>query len=236
MKQEEKWVEEYLKYRGFEDIVFEPDGNVSPDFLANGRIAIEVRRLNQHYKGESGKPEGLEQLAVPLRKRLEALLKTLGPPVKGVSWWVSYRIKRPQLTKNWEAAVREKLKAFQSETVEVEERVIKIDRNFRLTLTRADNPGRLAFIMAANTDSDAGGWAIPELEKNLRLCIAEKTGKVEAYRNKYPEWWLIFVDFVMGGTQEPAQVKHDWDKVIMIHPSNYAGRMKSNPWFRFVKT
>jgi len=42
MKQEEKWVEEYLTHRGFRDIVYEPDGNVPPDFLVNGKIANEV--------------------------------------------------------------------------------------------------------------------------------------------------------------------------------------------------
>ena len=88
---------------------------------------------------------------------------------------------------------------------------------------RASKPGKLAFILAGNTDSNAGGWVIPELEKNLTLCIAEKTRKIAPYRSKYPEWWLIFVDFVMGGMQEPVQIKHNWDKVIMMHPSNYAG-------------
>ena len=53
MKQEEKWVEEYLTHRGFRDIVYEPDGNVPPDFLIDGKIAIEVRRLNQHHEDKS---------------------------------------------------------------------------------------------------------------------------------------------------------------------------------------
>jgi len=223
MKQEEKWVEEYLRHQGFKDIVFEPDGNVPPDFLVNGTIAIEVRRLNQHYDDKSGKPEGLEQLAMPLRGRLETLLKTLGPPANGVSWGVSYRIKRPQLTKTWEPAVRQKLQAFQSATVAAEEGVIEIDKHFRLRLMRTSKPGRLAFILMGNTDSDAGGWVVPELEKNLTLCVAEKTRKIAPYRSKYQEWWLIFVDFVMGGIHEPIQMKHNWDKVIMMHPSNYPG-------------
>jgi hypothetical protein len=214
---------EYLTYLGVKDIVFEPDGNVSPDFVVNGKIAIEVRRLNQHYSDKSGKPEGLEQLAMPLRQRLETLLRMLGPPTNNLSWWVSYRFKRPQLTRNWEVAVREKLQAFQSATLKADEGVIEIDRNFRLRLMRASKPGKLAFILAGNTDSNAGGWVIPELEKNLTLCIAEKTRKIAPYRSKYPEWWLIFVDFVMGGMQEPVQIKHNWDKVIMMHPSNYAG-------------
>ena len=130
---------EYLTYLGVKDIVFEPDGNVSPDFVVNGKIAIEVRRLNQHYSDKSGKPEGLEQLAMPLRQRLETLLRMLGPPTNNLSWWVSYRFKRPQLTRNWEVAVREKLQAFQSATLKADEGVIEIDRNFRLSRTFSDN-------------------------------------------------------------------------------------------------
>ena len=222
MKREEKWVEEYLTHQGFKDIVYEPDGNVPPDFLVNGKIAIEVRRLNQHHIDKSGKPEPLEQLAVPLRERLETLLTALGPPVNGVSWGVSYRFKRPQLTRDWEPVVREKLQAFQCEAVPADECVIEIDRNFRLRLIRTSKPGGLAFMLMGNTDSNAGGWVIPELENNLALCIAEKTRKIAAYRSRYPQWWLIFIDFVMGGIEEPVRIKHDWDKVIMVHPGNYA--------------
>jgi hypothetical protein len=231
MKPEERWAQEYLEHRGFEDVVFEPDGNVTPDFRVNGNIAIEVRRLNQEHQAESGEPEGLEQLARPLDERLRALLETLGPPVNGVSWCVSYTFKRPQLTKTWQAVVREKLRPFQGGAVEVDDGVVNIDRNFRLSLKRASEPGRLAFFMGGHVDSNAGGWIISELQANLTRCIREKTLKIEAcppgsassYRSKYPEWWLIFIDFINGGTQEPVQIKHDWDKVLVMHPSNFAG-------------
>jgi hypothetical protein len=231
MKQEERWAQEYLEHRGFKDVVFEPDGNVPPDFLVNGNIAIEVRRLNQHHEAESGEPEGLEQLAAPLDKRLKALLETLGPPENDVSWYVSYTFKRPQLTKKWQAVVLEKLRPFQSGAVDAGDRVVRIDRNFRLSLKRASEPGRLAFFMGGHIDSNAGGWVVPELKANLTRCIREKTLKIEAYppgsansyRSRYPEWWLIFVDFINGGTQEPVRVKHNWDKVLVMHPSNYAG-------------
>ena len=162
MKPEESWAQEYLEHRGFKDIVLEPDRNVPPDFLVNGNIAIEVRRLNQHHEAESGKREGLEQLAEPLDKKLKTLLESLGPPSNGVSWWVTYTFKRPQLTKKWPAVVRQKLQPFQSVAVKAEDRVIKIDRNFRLRLTRKSEPGRLAFIMGGHVDSNAGGWVISE--------------------------------------------------------------------------
>jgi len=46
--------------------VYEPDGNTPPDFLVNGTIAVEVRRLNQNEIIESGH-RGLEVTTFPLR-------------------------------------------------------------------------------------------------------------------------------------------------------------------------
>jgi hypothetical protein len=225
MKEEEKWAKEYLLYRGFEEntIVFEPHCSRTPDFLVDGRIAIEVRRLNQHVKTASGKREPLEELAKPLRDRLKRLLTSMGPPTNGVSWYVASWLRRPQLTKNWEAVVRKKLQPFQSATVESEGEDIEIDRNFCLMLKRAREPKSLGFILAAHADRDANGWAIPKLEKNITLCINEKTKKIAPYRTEYPEWWLVLIDFVLPGMQEQIQVKHDWDKVLVVPPSNYPG-------------
>jgi hypothetical protein len=41
MNDSEKLVFEYLKSRGFDKVVYEPDGKVPPDFLIDGRIAVE---------------------------------------------------------------------------------------------------------------------------------------------------------------------------------------------------
>ena len=46
-------------------VVYEPDGNVPPDFAIDGSIAVEVRRLNQNYEEPDG-AEGLEELRIPL--------------------------------------------------------------------------------------------------------------------------------------------------------------------------
>lgn len=46
MKPEEKIANKYLEQQGLGSPVFEPDGNISPDFTLSRQIAIEVRRLN----------------------------------------------------------------------------------------------------------------------------------------------------------------------------------------------
>jgi hypothetical protein len=59
MDQSEKVAYQYLSSCGFRDIVYEPDGNIPPDFLVNDSVAVEVRRLNQNEQTPAG-PRGLE--------------------------------------------------------------------------------------------------------------------------------------------------------------------------------
>ena len=77
--------------------------------------------------------------------------------------------------------------------------------------------------MGQKDDKDTGGWAVPEFEQSLNLCISEKEVKIAPYRDEYPEWWLILVDFMMVGQKKPVRVTHGFDKLIVIHPSNYEG-------------
>ncbi|MEZ4719401.1 MAG: hypothetical protein R2851_25450 [Caldilineaceae bacterium] len=51
---ERKAYEDTFAAQGFENVVYEPDGNIPPDFLVDERIAIEVRRLNQNFVDPEG--------------------------------------------------------------------------------------------------------------------------------------------------------------------------------------
>lgn len=72
MDASEAVVEKLLKHMGFESVVYEPDGNTPPDFLADGRVAVEVRRLNQNHDSGDGK-RGLEETSIPLWNKVEKL-------------------------------------------------------------------------------------------------------------------------------------------------------------------
>ena len=43
---------QYLKTLQHSSLQYEPLGNVTPDFVLDGKIAIEVRRLNKNYKND----------------------------------------------------------------------------------------------------------------------------------------------------------------------------------------
>lgn len=64
MKKDEIKAKIFLESIGFpvDDIIYEPDGNIPPDFLVKPSLAIEVRRLNKHIQLEfNERPEPLEK-------------------------------------------------------------------------------------------------------------------------------------------------------------------------------
>ena len=65
MDDSEARIAAYLAHRGFTDVVYEPDGNVPPDFLVDGRIAVEVRRLNLNAVTGT-EYQGLEEASILL--------------------------------------------------------------------------------------------------------------------------------------------------------------------------
>jgi hypothetical protein len=94
MNNDEQIVERYLNSLGMGEVVHEPDGKVPPDFLVDGRIAVEVRRLNQHYEAD-GKLRGLEQDSISLRQSLENLLSEFEASNISSSWFVCFSFRRP---------------------------------------------------------------------------------------------------------------------------------------------
>jgi len=56
---------QYLQTLNYEKLEYEPLGNVTPDFLLDNKIAIEVRRLNKNYISNE-KLVHLEDIEVPI--------------------------------------------------------------------------------------------------------------------------------------------------------------------------
>src|SRR5712692_1006971 len=94
MNDSERSVYQYLKSQGLGPVVYEPDGKVPPDFLVDGRIAVEVRRLNEGEQTSAGH-RGLEEVWKPLNALVRKALDAMGPPVDGKTWFVSYTYRRP---------------------------------------------------------------------------------------------------------------------------------------------
>ncbi len=231
MDDSENLVEAYLKSIGFTDVLYEPDGNVPPDFLAEGRVAVEVRRLNQNYDDGTGKgPRGLEEAAIPLWRRFRDYLTGLGPaPASGQSWYVFYRFSRP--TPAWKDLKRQLdallLPFMASATPQPFETRLKVGGEFWIKLFRSPVPKPTFFRPAGHSDEQSGGWLIGEIDTNLKHCIAEKTAKIASYRAKYPEWWLVLPDHIGYGLDDFEQELFfdqvnvqpgGFDKIILLDP------------------
>jgi len=212
---------EFLKSRGFNDAVYEPDGNTPPDF-ACGRVAFEVRRLNQH--DESG--SGLEVSGVPLVMRFRRLLRSLGPPLS-TSWFVTFQYRRPiEQWRTLSTKIRTALLNFRENNAEGVIR-IPVSDSFSLAVCRASQPLHSRFIHGGHTDHNSGGWIASELIRNLAIVLPEKSKKIRPFRSKYSEWWLVLIDHIGYAHLEAHELEAvrdnvvhppEWEKIVLVDP------------------
>lgn len=225
MDETEALVAKFLAHRGFTDVSYEPDGNVPPDFVVGGRIAVEVRRLNQSYDFGAGL-KGLEEDAIPLWTKMETLVASLGPQDSGESWYVYFDFARPiQEWKILKQNVRSALVAF-AEQPKRSPTTVDLRDGFKLKIFRAGSPRATFFRMGGCGDDDSGGMVLMEMARNIQHCVNTKTQKITKVRHKYLEWWLALVDHVGHGIddfdiaqfREHVRIAHDWNKIIVISP------------------
>ena len=222
MDRTESQVLAFLRSRGFNDVVYEPDGNVPPDFACRD-IAVEARRLNQHDK--SG--DGLEVSAAPLVMKFRNLLVSLGPPQGTTSWFVTFRYRRP--VENWVTLapkIKAALLALRDNTMQDVDQ-ISISNWFSLGLARSSKIFKTRFVLGGYTDHDSGGFMVSEIIRNLAIVIPEKSRKIERFRSKYSEWWLVLIDHIghahlesheLDTLRQYVQRPPEWDKIVLVSP------------------
>ena len=224
----ESLVREHLAHLGFERIVYEPDGNIPPDFLVDDRIAVEVRRLNQNEVTGSGRLKGLEEDRIPTERKLTQLLGSLGPSRSGRTWFVAYRLQRPLARwKDIEPVLRRKLEEFRDDESVQNLGRIRVAAGFDIQIVHeASQPHANCFVYGGGSDNDSGGFVLAETQKNLRLCVAEKMNRIARVRHKYSEWWLILVDRIGFGVdacdlelfREHLAIDCSFNRVILLNP------------------
>jgi len=219
--------EKHLSAR-FSKVVYEPQPNRPPDFLIDNRIAVEVRRLNQN-NAVDGSYQGLEETAIPLAQKIENFLEQFGPTQDDKSWFVTITFERPILHwKNLRQLLHTELEAFLSDP-NPELRLIAIDEKFRLQLIRASIPQSTRLVFGGMSDLNSGGWIVSEVDRNLRICVEEKSAKISSLRASHSEWWLALEDRIgyslsevnRRALKDSFDLKHDWDKIILIDPRNH---------------
>lgn len=232
MDASERLANQYLLALNRGNVVFEPDGNIPPDFSVSGIIGVEVRRLNQNYSYPDGSMEGLEQLSIPIWQRLEKELPSIGPSIDGESWFVGIDFRRPIDPRKllW-PKIRKELITFMT-SADRKQCTISVTDNFNLDLIRASKDCGSFFLLGASSDDDEGGWVMGEVEKNLRFCIEVKEKKIAPYRQKYTEWWLILPDYIdysmelqdrdVFRTDVMPNLQHSFNKIIFLDPRDHS--------------
>lgn len=231
MDASERLAQMYLESLNLGPVLYEPAGNIPPDFLVAGRIAVEVRRLNQNHETSDGRYEGLEQVWIPLLQRLKKHLPSLGPSRDGECWYVCIDFSRP--LDEWRT-LRPLLDAALISFMEDSFRrqiTIQITPNFAIDVLKSGKDHGSFFMLGASSDNDSGGWVMGEVERNLRLCIKEKERKIAPYREKYRDWWLVLADHV-DYSMDPEDrvtfraevmptIEHSFDKIVLIDPRDH---------------
>ena len=213
---------EFLRYLGMAEIIYEPDGNVPPDFSCAGKVAVEVRRLNQH----DALVRGLEEVAIPLVTKIRALLASLGPPQEA-SWFVTFRYRRPvEACKALRLKITSALLCFRNNPSEGVVRLPVSDR-FELGLAKSSQLLATCFVLGGYSDHDSGGWTASEIIRNLAIVIPEKSKKVGHFRKKYDEWWLVLLDHIgyarldtqeLDVLREHVKRPPEWTKIFLVNP------------------
>ncbi|MFP1133143.1 hypothetical protein [Asticcacaulis sp. W401b] len=170
--------------------------------MLDGRIGVEVTRLNQNFEN-AGSFNGLEIVEASISRMVDSLLPAMGPSKSGAGWWVSYTFRRPIDLKYIKKNLPYVLKQICHLPVEGSfEKVFT--PTFTLHFDAATIEMKDHFAFGAYSDLDAGGFIASELIRNLNLRISLKEQKIAARKARYPEWWLVFVDLI-GGRLPPEE-------------------------------
>ncbi len=226
MNYEEKVAEIYLKKQGYSNILFEPAGNVPPDFAVNGTIGVEVRRLNQHHQ-TNGRAQPLERLEFSLIPKIRSLLNNITfESEHSHSYFVFIQFSRPiGNTKKLLKKVTLTLEEHLQTSVKEKTRYLLND-NFSLEVFPSSKKYPQPYLLGGYDDTDSGGSIVSEIYKNLRIIIEEKTRKIAPYKSNYQEWWLLLIDYIgihlsandANQLGEIFNIEHHWDKIILVSP------------------
>ena len=222
MNQDEQTVHRYLQTL-CQNICYEPNGNIPPDFSLDNRIGIEVRRLNQQYRsGEH--TEGLEEQRIPLLKAINNEISKYPAEKNGENFWLAIQFRRGVgKLKAIKKQVTRAIKAFQ----EQEEKIpftYDLSDTVTLKFIAKKSSSTCKYKIGTEVDMNRGGWIVDLYLKDMKYCIEEKEKKIQPYKEKYEMWWLLLVDHVFlledDDIQEiTTELGHSniFEKIILIN-------------------
>ena len=227
MKRGESLANDYFITEGFNKVQYEPDGNIPPDFLLNDSIAVEVRRLNQHLKRQKSSIP-IEDLEFKLIPRIRNLLITFHDPGIRASAFLTISYRRPLKVDKKLISDIDKILHDHIQFIK-ERREYNLRDNLKIAIWPTRRKLSRIYEIGIQSDHDSGGIMVAEIYRSLKIIIEEKELKIEPYRKKYDEWWLVLIDHMGFGLteEEITDLKmlpisdHIFKKIIIIHPYKF---------------
>src|SRR5690606_13780798 len=104
---------------------------------------------------------------------------------------------------------------------------LRVGRFIRLRFQEASRAHSTLLLLGSWSDHDSGGFVVSELVRNLQICIPEKARKIEGFRQRYKEWWLVFDDRIGYGSLDQEDIRQlrqalgpvtGFDRVVLVNP------------------
>ena len=213
----ESHVEQWLQNQGFTNIQFVTDTNDQPpDFIVNGSIAIEVRRLNWMFGDENRGLEGVEE---PLKQDIKSGLKCAEQPPQGCKVFVSCDLFHIDLPDR-ETIIQEVKEAANNYVVYIEGSLRQGHRpphfhdttsfgmSIRFDTLTNSTPNQFE-ILGVTAGIAESGLVVRDSIDNINRCVVEKTNKIQGKKDLHDEWWLVLVEHNVYATalREPDELQ-----------------------------
>lgn len=225
MKPGEKLVFSYLESVGYTNIQYEPVPNCPPDFVIDGEIAIEARRLNE-IKHSNGVNIPLEDLEFGIMPRVIKLIRSFDRIPSEKTAFISVSYQRPLKV---DKMLIDKIMNVLNEHLNRLDEAVAYDVTPRLQFRCRPNRGSIKynkpFVWASSSDNDSG-FVVGNIYRSLKIIITEKEKKILPFKDAYPTWWLAVTDKIGYGLtdmdidqlREGFDIKTFFERIIFISP------------------
>ena len=224
MNDDEETIKKHLESIGYKDPVFEPNGNIPPDFLIDGKIAVEVRRLNQQT--------ALEEDWHSLTDKINDLCLEIQDAEQQNSAFITVKFKRPL-----NVSTKDIREILEKHLPHIDEEIsYQLRDNLKINIKPTSNRLENVYYLGKSIDRDRDGYVLSNLCENLKFIIPEKADKIALHQHKYQTWWLALVDHIdhvsidneeLDLLQEPPIDKGPFEKILLVSP------LDSKRWVEF---
>jgi type II secretory pathway component GspD/PulD (secretin) len=213
----------YLQTLKQTNLQYEPLGNVTPDFLMDNTIAIEVRRLNRNFINSKHKIN-IENVDISVIKNIKKTIEKFTHKYYKNSAYISISLIKSIDIEKRINIIRRVKKILKKHTNHISRNIsYKIGDYLKLTFIPTDKRASIYSYSGCNNDFF---WILHQLKKSIQLVIDEKDKKVTKNFHFYNEWWLILVDSITYSLDNEdfeklknIQIdKRKFHKVIILSP------------------